>query len=323
MKKHMPVVHTVSVVCAAFLAFSSVLSGCSGAGGSASSEIPSLAADAPHRETRTDFPVPEASGTLVAAENGASIDYSNASDGYVMISFTGEAEKIKVQIASPDEVVYTYNLTPGAYETFPLSAGSGAYQVSVLKEVKGTMYAMIFSCGFSAEITDEFSPFLYPNQYVQYEKPEKAANALGLARTISDNSTNDLNFLTNVYHYVIGNITYDAEKMADIPTDYLPVIDETLASGKGICFDYASLMTAMLRSQGIPTKLVVGYSGTAYHAWISVYLSETGWVDKIIEFNGSEWSLMDPTLASNKNNKTADVGAYIGDGSHYTVKYCY
>ena len=71
-----------------------------------------------------------------------------------------------------------------------------------------------------------------------------------------------------------------------------------MKTGKGICFDYASLMAALLRSQGIPTKLVVGYSGDAYHAWISVYLDEIGWVDKIIEFDGKSWSLIDPTPVS-------------------------
>ena len=80
-------------------------------------------------------------------------------------------------------------------------------------------------------------------------------------------------------------------------------------------------MSAMLRSQGIPTKLVVGYSGDAYHAWISVYLKETGWVDKIIEFNGKSWTLMDPTLAA--SNSRSSVQKYIGDGSNYTVKYSY
>ena len=94
-----------------------------------------------------------------------------------------------------------------------------------------------------------------------------------------------------------------------------------LEKKSGICFDYASLMCALLRSQNIPTKLVVGYSGTAYHAWISVHLEETGWVDNIIQFDGEHWSLMDPTLAA--NNDTKSVGKYIGDGSNYLAKYYY
>ena len=131
----------------------------------------------------------------------------------------------------------------------------------------------------------------------------------------------DLDYVEKVYDYVTGNIVYDTELAANVPLGYIPEIDSTLERGKGICFDYASLMTALLRTQGIPTKLVVGYSGTAYHAWISVYLQEAGWVDKIIRFDGKSWSLMDPTLAA--SNDREDVKRYIGDGGNYIAKYFY
>ncbi len=86
--------------------------------------------------------------------------------------------------------------------------------------------------------------------------------------------------------------------------------DETLDTGKGICFDYAALMSAMLRSQRIPTKLEVGYSGDVYHAWISCYVDEIGWVDNIIEFDGKNWSMTYPTLAA--NNSASDVKKRCG-----------
>ena len=102
-------------------------------------------------------------------------------------------------------------------------------------------------------------------------------------------------------------------------TGYLPVVDETLESGKGICFDYAALTAAMLRSQNIPTRLEIGYAGKAYHAWVSVYTEETGWIDRLIEFTGA-WTRMDPTFASS-NDSSAAVLKYIGDGSNYNVQY--
>ena len=77
----------------------------------------------------------------------------------------------------------------------------------------------------------------------------------------------------------------------------------------------------MLRSQRIPTKLEVGYSGDVYHAWISVWTKETGWIDRVIEFKGNKWTLIDPTLAS--NNSSDSVRKYIGDGSNYTLKFVY
>ena len=127
--------------------------------------------------------------------------------------------------------------------------------------------------------------------------------------------------ISSIFNYVVSNISYDYEKAKTVQSGYLPNVDEIISSKKGICFDYASLMTALLRSQHIPTKLEVGYSGEAYHAWISVYLHEVGWVDNIIEFDGKDWSLMDPTLAA--SNSASSVKKYIGDGSNYTVKYSY
>ena len=101
---------------------------------------------------------------------------------------------------------------------------------------------------------------------------------------------------------------------------YLPDIDETLKTEKGICFDYAALMAGMLRSRGIPTKLDIGYTGgDIYHAWISTWLSGRGWVD-IIEFDGKSWKLMDPTFASCDDNSDS-IQEYIGDGENYVVRY--
>ncbi len=78
----------------------------------------------------------------------------------------------------------------------------------------------------------------------------------------------------------------------------------------------------MLRSQDIPTKLVVGYSGNLYHAWISVYLEGQGWVDDVIYFDGTSWKLMDPTFASS-SGQSKEIMQYIGDGSNYRAKYSY
>lgn len=270
------------------------------------------------RTTSTEILSPVASGEVVYGNEIVSIDASNISEGYVMVQYTGGSDKVKLQITAPDGDIYSYNLAIGSYETFPLSAGNGIYQIAVLEHAFDDMYAISFSQDIDVAITDEFKPFLYPNQYVWFT-PENKAVALGVE--ISENSSNDLDYVEQVYHHVTENITYDEELAENVEADYLPVIDSTLDSGKGICFDYASLMAAMLRSQNIPTKLVVGYSGDAYHAWISVYLTETGWIDKVIEFDGNSWSLMDPTLAA--NNSASSVKKYIGDGSNYTVKYSY
>ena len=79
-----------------------------------------------------------------------------------------------------------------------------------------------------------------------------------------------------------SRLSYDYDKagavLAGGMSGYLPDIDEAFETKKGICFDYAALMTAMLRAQGIPSQLVIGYAGEVYHAWINVYIENVGWI---------------------------------------------
>lgn len=301
------------------------LCACSGGGGGSSrlqrggaENDTSAESSGGQRTTVTDFQMPQASGETTYANETTTLDASHANDGYIMLSYNGGAEKLQVQITNPNGEVYPYPMIPGDYRTFPLTGGSGRYQIDLMENVSADLYSLNFSQAIDASIDNEYTPYLYPNQYVGY-RPDSSCVSLGV--DLSNSSSDDLNYVTQVYDYVISNIVYDNALAENIPTNYIPDPDATLSSKKGICFDYASLMSSMLRSQGIPTKLVVGYSGTAYHAWISVYIDEIGWVENVIEFDGTNWSLMDPTLAA--NNDSSAVAQYVGDGSNYTVKYTY
>lgn len=273
---------------------------------------------AARRNTWTTVLAPEAPGQVVYGNSYSTIDASNTRDGYLQVSYTGSAQKAKVQITVPDGAVYTYTLLPGDQEILPLAGGAGHYSISVLENAYDNMYALVLSQELDVEQVDPFTPYLYPNQLSWFDD-QSAVTSLGVE--ISSQSSSDMDYVTQVYRYVTQNISYDVDMAQDPPVGYIPSPDATLASGKGICYDYASLMTALLRSQRIPTKLVVGYSGQQYHAWISVYLEETGWMDKTIYFDGSSWVLVDPTLGA--TNKSSDVKRYVGDGSNYLVKYQY
>ena len=92
---------------------------------------------------------------------------------------------------------------------------------------------------------------------------------------------------------------------------------------KGICFDYASLMSAMLRSQGVPVKMIFGYTSTGeYHAWINVWSETSGWMDSVIYFNGKSWKLMDPTFAST-GGQSKSIMDYIANTSNYRERFTY
>jgi len=262
---------------------------------------------------------PQLSGTAVERNDKAEVDYSNVSDGYIVVRFTAPTDKrLKVQVSGPT-TTYNYDIPAGQWVTFPLSDGNGGYKVIVAENTAGSKYAVVLSVSFQVTLKNEFSPFLRPNQYVDYGS---APQAVEKAKELTNGVTDPLVKVEKVYNYVVQNLTYDTQKAQTVQNSYLPVLDDVLRAKKGICFDYASLMAGMLRSQGVPCKLVIGYAGTAYHAWINVWTEATGWINSAIYFDGTKWQRMDPTFASSSNNSDA-ILQYIGDGSNYTVKYMY
>lgn len=283
-------------------------------------EIPDEDREKGSRDNTPVCLVPVAGGETVYKNNYARLDATNASDGYVVVTYTGKSSKVKLQITGPNEITYTYNLsvTEQKEEVFPLQSGDGQYMINVFENIEGTQYSQAFSEMIDVTLTDEFSPFLYPNQYCSFTSADKA---VAKAEYLAYVCNSDLDVVSEVYNYIIGNIKYDYEEAESVQSGYIPDIDEVLQTKKGICLDYSALMTSMLRSQRIPTRMEIGYAGTAYHAWLSTYIEDIGWVNGIIEFDGNEWSLMDPTFAS--NTKEEALKDFIGDGANYSVKYIY
>ncbi len=264
--------------------------------------------------------LPVASGTVTYGNTKATVDASNANQGYVMIKYLGKVEKVKILISKSGMETYTYTVSSkGNYETFPLSGGSGTYTIKVCENVSGTKYSVAYSGNVTAKLENDYLPFLYPNQHVSFNSKSKVVTK---GAELCANKAKTIDKVTSVYSYVVTNFTYDKEKAATVKSGYIPDVDSILAAKKGICFDYASVMAAMLRSQGVPTKLVFGYAGDVYHAWLNVYSSEEGWINKAIYFDGKTWKLMDPTFASS-GKQSASIMKYIGDGTHYTAKYVY
>ena len=264
--------------------------------------------------------VPSAPGEQSFTSGAATLESSNSSLGYVMLNYNGKNPRVRFRVTTPAGINYTYFVTGyGRYVAYPLSGGSGDYKFVVYEAVPGqdNLYSTALSQSVSVTVADEFSPFLYPNYYVNFQDTSACVKK---ASVLAGDCAADLDVVSAVYHYVSGSVTYDNNKAKTVQSGYVPSPDATLAAGTGICFDYASLMSAMLRSQGIPTRLEVGYVGELYHAWISCYISEVGWVDGIIKFDGSSWTMMDPTLAA--GSSVEKVREFLKDNI-YSVKYSY
>lgn len=281
--------------------------------------------DPPQTEPSPPYIItPTADGVKVYSNDDALIDASNSSQGYLMIRLKkAMSGSYRILVNADDiNVRYTFQLnSSGNYEVIPLTEGSGKYTVNVLKVTSAGKGTIMFKQSLSVSVADSFLPFLTPNQFCMYDA---GSSCVALSSELCGGNKDTIAKTAAIYDYVINNISYvsTAENGAN---GYIPVPDTVLANKSGICFDYASLMAAMLRSQKIPTKVVVGYAGDIYHAWISVYVDGSGWIDGYIYFDGNSWNRMDPTFAASAKDDAdyKNTVDFISNGSNYSVMYYY
>ena len=186
-----------------------------------------------------------------------------------------------------------------------------------MENVTDKKYAEVYGCERSVTLLDEFQPFIRPNAYVPYNASSECVKK---AAELSAGANSETEFVAAVYRYIGSSVKYDTHKAETVTSGYLPDPDETMRTGKGICFDYAALAASMLRSQGIPTKEIFGYVSPdgLYHAWNMFYTAESGWVTVSFETDKNDWNRLDMTFAANGADDK-----FIGDGSNYSDLYWY
>ena len=227
--------------------------------------------------------LPELTQDGLKKKNGTVVDVGHADQGYIQVRHRESAKRLKLRISRGEET-YTYDLNQnGEFEIFPLQMGSGSYNVRVFEQIQGTRYSGVSSISFSVTIEDELLPYLYPSQYVSFGGDSEAVRQ---AQTLCEAMSSPEEKAKAIERFVSGRFLYDYIKAVTVKsaTTYLPDVDATLREKKGICFDFAALTCCMLRAQGIPAKLVIGYADQAYHAWNQAYID-------------GEWRLIDTTAS--------------------------
>lgn len=226
-------------------------------------------------------------------------DTANTAKGLLYITYDGALTKdIKLTVTMKgSQNNYTYTVRTNKKFSVPLQLGNGEYTARILEHVSGKAYRVLDQHQFSAEIQSPNDMFLAASPIVDYademtaiKEYDKILAGDGPQRT------------TTLYERVVNDYTYDDTKAQAISsgkvTGYVPVIDEVYQAKKGICFDYSAMMAGVLRDQGIPVKLVMGYSTEidGYHAWNEILI-------------GDRWVVVDTTYDS----------AYANAGQKYSM----
>ena len=264
--------------------------------------------------------VPLSPGKDTASNEKVLVDYSNCSEGYISVCWKESGKRVKLRMICGAKT-YDHDVAGGgATEYFPISCGSGTYKVQIYEQTEGDKYAKSLETEFSVKLRSETSPFLYPNKYVNFSQ---GSSAVKKAAEVCAGKSDEIEKLAAIFVWVTDNVTYDTQLAATVKSGYVPDPDSVLAKRSGICYDYASLMAAMVRSQGIPARLAVGYAAdNIYHAWNEVWTDETGWITPELLLSKNGYNIVDATFYAGSSNKEK-IADYIQNSGNYAALYYY
>lgn len=211
------------------------------------------------------------------ASNIQHIEVCDSKSGVVHVKYQSNKENTKIKLLiQKDGIRYSYNLKNAEeYESFVLQLGNGKYQIGIYENITGNRYRLIESKEANVDIETKEEVFLNSIQNIKWED---SSEAVLIAKELVKDIEEDMEKVKVIYNYILKEYSYDYDKFDMLPYDYLPDIQQLLSEKKGICYDLASLFAIMLRSQGIPTKLIMGYHPEIdiYHSWNEVYDAEQG-----------------------------------------------
>jgi transglutaminase-like putative cysteine protease len=134
--------------------------------------------------------------------------------------------------------------------------------------------------------------FLYPEFIVQQylQVPALDVQIIDIARRVTRPATSILETVQLIRAHLLTSYRYNL----DVPSlqSAHPLEDFLLTRKTGYCEHYATAMVMLLRSVGVPARLVTGFLATEWnefgnyytvrqrdaHAWVEVYFPQSGWI---------------------------------------------
>ena len=180
-----------------------------------------------------------------------------------------------------------------------------------------------------------YNNYISSGKYWQTEDEKIIEIAKGIKESVKTDSILDL--IRANYNYIIDNYTYSYEKLNDNKRlGALNALNGSLA----VCMEYSDSLTALLRVQGIPTRIAIGYGNDPTgaegkistkelgkleigHQWNQIWIPDYGWmtIDPTWGETGREYIGSDLdhillyTVSTDKDN-VYDTGLFTADNKN-------
>ncbi len=208
-------------------------------------------------------------GSIGISNAAGSFEVASIDSSHLRIDSVAYGSNMRIMVEKgAEKYFYSMNSTQ---ENIPLQLGDGVYTVKLLKNIDGNRYQVLGTSEMNISDWDK-DVYLTSSQPVYWEGQAAMEE---LSAVLFDGTETDYQKVLKAYNHIVNNIQYDYDKINRINNSYIPEIDETIQSGQGICYDYSALFAGLMRSQGVPAKLVKGYAKgiDVYHAWNEVFVN--------------------------------------------------
>lgn len=207
---------------------------------------------------------------------GCFVDLSYKDAGLALIKAEGD-QPLRVKITQGDRSETFYVHTDGTPSVLPLPFGSGDYEIKILEQKEGQVYTARYQTEFSVWSMNDLQAFCNATDYVPFSQDSEYVKE---ASRLREQASSDEELVRLIVKSVMKHLEYDKSMVS---VGDRPDLDLVWSSGRAVCRDYAVITAAMLRSQGIPTKVLYGnvtFPGEekGYHAWNEYYAGEAGWI---------------------------------------------
>lgn len=219
------------------------------------------------------------------------VDWSTAASGY--ITFTAKGQTRVFVLQGPDDTQALFEVAKGNTIKIALVDGAGKYQYAIANNTNGgKSYRVQYKNSFAVQSIDaELVPYLVSTPYGDYEN---APDATAKAEELWDSKKTQLENIKAIADWV-GDLKYD-KSLKQGPLGVYVAPDSVIENGGGVCNEMSKLLSAMLRSQGVPAYVQTGHdAGGNNHGWVMAWVELGTSVKDGVTSSKGTWVLIEAT----------------------------
>lgn len=251
-------------------------------------------------------------------DNGyGTVDWSTAANGY--ITFTAKGQTRVFVLQGPDDtqalLQALFEVNKGDMIKVALVDGTGKYQYAIANNTNGgKSYRVQYKNSFTVQSIDaELAPYLVSTPYGDYEN---APDATAKAEELWDSKKTQLDNIEAIAEWV-NDLKYDKSLKQGTLNAYVNP-DSVIEIGGGVCNEMTRLLSAMLRSQGVPAYVQTGHNARGNnHSWVMAWVELSTSVKDGVTSSKGAWVLIESVQGDIQLKGSAERNYSIPEDLNY------